>query len=154
MKKNKMGKRERTEIKNKNLAESLKGSGLFLFKNRSNTASIQLPKMSSDGKKWVEPNQTWQGDSFFLKMIPREALLIKTIISPDQQKKEEEMNENKLLLDQPDQVTSEGKVEHVVPSEECVLNEDTKKKNKTEGKKNGKKLLTEDPIAGVSIIVE
>jgi hypothetical protein len=154
MKKNKMSKRERTEIKNKNLAESLKGSGLFLFKNRSNTASIQLPKMSSDGKKWVEPNQTWQGDSFFLKMIPREALLIKTIISPDQQKKEEEMNENKLLLDQPDQVTSEGKVEHVVPSEECVLNEDTKKKNKTESKKNGKKLLTEDPIAGVSIIVE
>lgn len=154
MRKIKMDKRARTEMKNKNLAESLKGSGLFLFKNRSNTASIQLQKVSSDGKKWVEPNQTWQGDSFFLKMIPTEALLVKTLISPDQQKKEEEMKENKLLLDQPDQVTSEGKVEHVVPSEECVLNEDAKKKNKTESKKNGKKLLTEDPIAGVSIIVE
>lgn len=153
MKKNKMDKRTRTEVKNKNLSESLKGSGLFLFKNRSSTASLQLPKMSSDGKKWVEPNQTWQGDSFFLKMIPREAVLVKTIISPDQQKKEKEMNENKLLLDQPDQVTSEGKVEHVVPDECGQINEETKnKKKKTENKKNGKKLLTEDPIAGVVIV--
>lgn len=157
MKKNNMTKQERREVKKQNLAESQSGTGLFIFKNKSSQATLQLPKVSFDGKKWIEPNQTWKGDSFFLKMIPREASLVKTLISPDQQKKNEEAKamESKLLLDQPDQITPEGKLEHVIDSGDAVeLNETTKKKKKTknENENKDKTLLTEDPIAGVTII--
>jgi len=157
MKKSNMTKQERKEVKKQNLEESQSGTGLFVFKNKSAQATLQLPKVSFDGKKWIGPNQTWKGDSFFLKMIPREATLVKTLISPDQQKKNEEAKtmENKLLLDQPDQITPDGKLEHVVDSEESVeLNETAKKKKKTknENKNQDKTLLTEDPIAGVTII--
>lgn len=159
MKKNNANKKERAQFKKNIIAESQKGLGLFIFKNKNKEASLQLPKLSEDGKKWIGPNETWRGDSFFLRMIPKEALLVKTIISPDQQKNQEKedkkMNEEKLILDQPDQITSEGKVEHVASNEKLVdLSENTKKRKrkKNENSENQKKLLTEDPIAGVTII--
>jgi hypothetical protein len=153
MRKNNTNKRERYNLQRQKISASLCGEGLFLFKNKTN-ASLQLPKKSSDGKVWVEPNQTWKGDSFFLKMIPKEAVLIETIESPNK-KEESNMSEEKLLLDQPDQITPEGKLEHVVSNEPEALNEETtkrKRKTKSESKKEEKKLLTEDPIAGVTII--
>lgn len=164
MKKIKISKNERAEVKRQNIAVSQSGSGLFLFQNKNKDATLQLPKQSFDNKKWVGPNETWQGDSFFLKMIPKEAILVKTIISPDEQKKQEQikkeegkmLNENKLILDQPDQITTDGRVEHLVPSDEESINENEnknkKKKVKSESKSNKDKLLTEDPIAGVIII--
>jgi hypothetical protein len=158
MKKSNMNKKEKSELKKNNLEKSQMGEGLFVFQNRSSQATLQLPKTSFDGKKWIGPNQTWKGDSFFLKMIPREAFLVKTLISPDEQKQKEEeriMAENKLLLDQPDQVTQEGKIEHVVETGDVVeLNEGStkKKKKKNENVNNPNTLLTEDPIAGVTII--
>lgn len=156
MKKNNSNKRERAEIRKNIIIESQKGLGLFLFKNKSQEASLQLPKISEDGKKWIGPNETWKGDSFFLKMIPKEAILVETLISPDQQKKEQKMNEEKLILDQPDQVTSAGKVEHVVSSNQEVVelaeNTKRKKKKKNENSEEQNKLLTEDPIAGLTII--
>lgn len=162
MKKINISKNERAEVKRQNLSVSQAGSGLFLFKNKNQEATLQLPKQSFDNKKWVGPNETWKGDSFFLKMIPKEAILVKTIISPDEQKRQEQqkeegkmLNENKLILDQPDQITTEGKIEHSIPSEECIEineNKSKKKKTKSESKSNKEKLLTEDPIAGVTII--
>jgi hypothetical protein len=155
MKKNKVSKQERTEIKKKILEDSLSGSGIFIFKNKGN-ATLQLPKPSLDGKRWVDAGQTWRGDSFFLKMIPKEAALVKTLISPDKQNEKKEIKmENKLLLDQPDQVTPEGKVEHVVVSDVVEINENTtkkKKRTKSESQKQDKSLITEDPVAGVTII--
>lgn len=148
MKKSKIDKKERTEIKKKNIADSMLGQGLFIFKNKGQ-ATLQLPKMSFDGKRWIEPGQTWKGDSFFLKMIPREAALVKTLINPNDQK--ESKMEEKLLLDQPEQVTSEGQIEHVVANTEESLTEGTKNKKKR-SKKQSQSLLTEDPVAGVTII--
>lgn len=148
MKRNKKFNRENRKLK---LQKSQSGRGLFLFKNNSN-ASLQLPKISSDGKRWIDANQTWEGDSFFLSMIPKEAILLETIISPDeQQKKEELVMDEKLLLDQPDQVTEEGKVEHVVAVESKKINEN--KKTSTKSKKS-KKLITEDPVGDLTIIIE
>lgn len=157
MKKDNSNKTKRTETKKTQLIESQKGVGLFLFKNRNKEASLQLPKVSFDGKRWVGPNENWQGDSFFLKMIPKEAILVKTLISPDEEKQKENNNmEEKLILDQPDQITNDGKVEHVVESQDVVeINENTKKRkkrNKNESNVESNKLLTEDPIAGVTII--
>jgi hypothetical protein len=142
--KKKLSRIERNQAKKEYIEYHQKGEGLYLFKNRSNVASLELPKISSEGKKWIEPNGTWQGDSYFFKMIPREAILVKTISEP----KKEEIMENKLLLDQPDQVTTKGKIEHVVPESELQLNENPVEKQ-TETKE---KLLTEDPLAGVTIL--
>ncbi len=146
MKRNKKFNRENRKLK---LQKSQSGRGLFLFKNNSR-GSLQLPKVSSDGKRWIEVNQTWEGDSFFLSMIPKEAILLKTIISPDDQEEEEKVSNEKLLLDQPDQITEEGKIEHVVSVETKKINE-----NKTSLKsKKSKKLLTEDPVGDLTIIIE
>ena len=139
---NKVTKIERAQNKKKILEYYQNGTGLYLFRNR-NSASLELPKVSKDGKKWVEPNGTWEGDSYFLSMVPREAVVVRTISEPDNK---EVKLENKLILDQPDQVTSAGKVEHKV-SEGLPLNEvDPQDADGSE------KLLTEDPMAGVTII--
>lgn len=145
---------EKTELNKKILDQKQLGEGLFLFKNKSSFASLDLPKKSNDGKKWIGPNETWEGDSYFLKMIPQDAILVRTIISPNEKKsKQEEVvmlnEENKLILDQPDQITESGKVEHVVPDQDVQINEQDKK---NESKKSKNTLLTEDPLAGVTII--
>lgn len=135
---------ERNQLKKEYIEYHQKGEGLYLFKNRSNIASLDLPKMSADGKKWVGPNETWKGDNYFFKLIPKEAILIETISEP----KKENVMENKLLLDQPDQVTQKGKIEHVVTEPTLSLNENPN--NSQEEIKD--KLFTEDPLAGVTII--
>lgn len=139
----KVSKLERTQQKKQTLEYYQKGTGLYLFRNRNATASLELPKASKDGKRWVEPNGTWEGDSYFLSMVPKEAILVRTLISEDENK--EVKVENKLILDQPDQVTRTGKVEHKV-SEDLPLNEADPKEIEKD------KLLTEDPMAGVTII--
>ena len=134
---------ERTEEKKRLIDYHQKGEGLFVFKNRSKVASLELPKPSADGKKWIAPGATWEGDSYFFSMIPENAVLVREISEP---KKEERM-ENKLILDQPDQVTKTGKVEHKV-SEDLALNEVS-----PEGTQKERDLLiNEDPLSGVTII--
>lgn len=144
----KLSKIERNQIKKEYIEYHQKGDGLYLFKNKSSFASLELPKISKDGKKWIEPNGTWQGDNYFFKMVPKEAILVKTISEPEPSKQENKMEENKLILDQPDQVTEKGKVEHIVPNSELKLNENTpQEENETK-----EKLLTEDPLSGVTIL--
>jgi len=126
------------------LAYHQEGHGLYLFRNKSQFASLELPKISKDGKKWVEPNETWEGDSYFISMVPREAVIVKTLEEPKSETKETHMQE-KLILDQPDQVDKSGKVEHKV-EKDLPLNET----NPNEFEKE--RLLTEDPLAGVTII--
>ena len=139
----KVTKLERTQQKKQALDYYQKGTGLYLFRNRNSSASLELPKISKDGKRWVEPNGTWEGDSYFLSMVPKEAVLVRTI-SSDENK--EVKVENKLILDQPDQVTRAGKVEHKA-SEDLPLNEADPKDAEIKERR-----LTEDPMSGVTII--
>lgn len=161
----KVSKLERTQQKKDILEYHQHGEGLFLFRNRSEVASLELPKVSKDGKKWVQPKETWEGDSYFFSMVPREAILVKTIENPQKKpepvveviveskeakkkpKKKEKKMEEKLILDQPDQVTKTGKVEHKV-QDDLPLNEASPQDESKE------KLLTEDPLAGVTIITD
>jgi len=121
---------------------------------------------NSDGTT-VPGSGEWDGDDYFMQCVRnREAILVKTVRPPEESEsrpetqpeaeleplneaKEEEMEE-KLILNQPDQVTAEGTVEHVVPpTEPQPLNEvPTSPKDGTE------KLLNEDPMSGVQIIKE
>ena len=140
----KLNKFERTEQKKKVMEYHQTGSGMFIFKNRSNVASLELPKVSVDGKKWVGPNQTWKGDSYYLMMVPKEAVLVESL---DVQKKEEsKIMAEKLILDQPDQITTSGKVEHSVVGE-FPINEVAPIDQKIKDI-----LITEDPLSGVTII--
>ena len=139
-------KLERQEKKRKSTEYHQKGTGMYVFRNKSKVASLELPKPSADGKKWIEPRQTWRGDSYFLSMVPREATIVESL---NEQVKEEKMAE-KLILDQPDQVTSSGKVEHsVVGDDNIQINEVGADEINVKSKD---KLLTEDPLAGVTII--
>lgn len=139
----KVTKIERTNEKKRIIEYRQQGEGLYLFRNRNKAASLELPKPSKDGKKWVEPNGTWEGDNYFFRMIPENAVLVKTILEP---KKEETKMEEKLILDQPEQITKSGKVEHKV-SENLPLNEEA-----PEASPEKERLITEDPLSGVTII--
>lgn len=140
----KVSKIERTAEKKRVIEHRQHGEGCFLFRNRNSSASLELPKPANDGRKWVDPNGTWEGDSYFMSMIPRDAVLVRTISEP---KREDTKMEERLILDQPDQVTKSGKVEHKVSSD-LPINE-TAPEGKAESRE---RLLTEDPLAGVTII--
>ena len=121
------------------------GEGLFVYKNRTN-GDLSLPKPTQSGQKVVGPGQEWQGDNYYMAMVPQEAIIVRTIITPQQQK-EMKMQEEKLILDQPDKVTTEGMVEHVVkkiPESLNEVEEDQTLKSDT--------LINEDPMDGVQII--
>lgn len=135
---------ERADQKRKAIAYHQAGTGMYVFKNRSAVASLELPKPSADGKKWVEPGQTWKGDSYFLSMVPKEAILVESLT---EQHKEESNMQDKLILDQPDQITSSGKVEHSVQQDDLQINEVAPQEAKAKDR-----LITEDPLAGVTII--
>lgn len=143
MPRHKANKLERNDQKKKTIQYHQAGSGMFIFRNRSEIASLELPKPSADGQKWIGPGQTWKGDSYFLGMVPKEAVLVEAI---KEIKKEEKMEE-KLLLDQPDQIKASGKVEHAVVQEDMPINEVAPQETKIKDR-----LLTEDPLAGVTII--
>lgn len=135
---------ERAEQKRLAVEYHQAGTGMYLFRNRSKVASLELPKVSSDGKKWVDPQGTWKGDSYFLSMVPKDAVLVESLC---EEKKEEIKMAEKLILDQPDQVTTAGRVEHTVSAEDMPIVESSPQETKTK-----ERLITEDPLAGVTII--
>lgn len=147
---NNVTKMEQLANREKLIQHHQKGEGLFLFKNRSKVADLTLPKASADGKKVVAPDGEFEGDSYFLKFVPKEVVIVKTIRSPQQDREEKIMTENKLILDQPEQVTEKGTVEHVQTNAPTAqpLNEQPGGLVPNEGKK----LLNEDPMDGVTII--
>jgi hypothetical protein len=136
-----------------------RGKGLFLFRNKSKEATLSLPKVAADGKtRMVGPanpnvpgSGEWEGDSYFMTLVPRDAILVRTIRAPDAEKigEQRQMNE-KLILDQPETVTTEGAVEQVTVTDQSI-NETSE-----EGTEKSKKdvLLTEDPLDGVTIITD
>lgn len=140
----KVNKLERMEQKKRAVEYHQAGTGMYLFRNRSKVASLELPKISSDGKKWVAPEGTWKGDSYYLSMVPKDAVLVESLCNEN---KEEPKMPEKLILDQPDQVTTAGKVEHAVNMDDIPMNEAVPQENKAK-----ERLITEDPLAGVTII--
>lgn len=135
---------ERADQKRKAVEYHQAGTGMYVFRNRSSVASLELPKPSADGKRWVEPGQTWRGDSYYMSMVPREAILVESL---GETKKEEAKMEERLILDQPEQITSAGKVEHEAADEMPKVVESSPKESRAK-----ERLITEDPLAGVTII--
>ena len=134
------------------LTRSLIGDGLYLYQNRSEIADLQLPKPNSKGNRYVGPKEQFLGDSYFKQMIKSNELILVEVVTPGVDEMpipiQEVAVEEKLILDQPDQVTDQGKVEHVVrksPTPTKPANESSQNPG------NREVLLVEDPMAGVTI---
>jgi len=151
-----LGKRLTRSEKKKNRIEKLesdmKGSGLFVFENNTN-ADLKLPKITQSGTRSIGARQRFQGDSYYLSWVgPPLGLLklVEEIIPKDNSTKKTEenrtMNENKLILDQPDIVTTKGKVEHVVSQPNQILSD-----SNLNGETSPEVLLNEGPLDGVEI---
>lgn len=139
---NKLEKRAERKQKRQ---ESLYGEGLFVFENTTG-GSFQLPKPLPSGKVWLVENEQFQGDSYYNRFIGKGLRLIRTIVDPNTEKNL--MQEQKLILDQPDRITIHGKTEHVVATPKPqTLNESLPTK------KTPDVLINEDPLSGVEIIL-
>lgn len=126
------------------------GEGLYVYRNRHKEATLDLPKPTKSGRTTVGPSEEWQGDNYYMSLVRKgEAILVREIYSPEQEK---QMQEQKLLVDQPNVVTSEGTVEHVIPTAKPAqpLNEG----QPGEQAEQKDVLLNEDPLSGVDIILD
>ena len=142
---------------NKEKRENMfKGFGIYVFQNNTN-ADLMLSKAALGGQKMIPPNAKFRGDSYFLSLVGSKSLKLLEIIQSEEEflkiqdesiNKEGDDMQNKLLLEQPDIVTDNGKVEHVqvgtCPASLAKINEEE------ELKKNV--LLVEDPIGSIAII--
>jgi hypothetical protein len=100
--------------------------------------------------KRIRPNEEFQGDSYFMNLVKTNDLIfIRAIASPIINERKP-MEEKKLILDQPDRYTQQGKTEQVLPIEKHIkLNEN----QPDEDKKATDILINEDPLSGVEIIL-
>jgi len=142
----KMTRFEKSEMRSQKLDEALAGNGLYLYENRSNAADLTLPKPTKSGRRVIGPKEQFQGDSYFMQLVRTGNLrLIKELQSPQQEASMEE----KLILDQPSTVTSEGVVEQVVqPTPKRQLQE-----NKGKSKNQTEVLINESPVDDSFVIV-
>lgn len=149
---NRLERRAEHKVK---VANSLAGAGLFIYENNTN-GHLTLPKPTASGQRVVGPKEQFQGDSYFMSLVkPPNNLLkfIKTLANEDHLPQttslvETNMNQEKLILDQPDRVTSEGTVEQIVTKQKPVqLNDGVAERKKQDV------LLTEEPMDGVEIIL-
>jgi len=116
----------------RSIAKVQKGKGVFLYENNTKSTLI-LPKPTVGGLKMIEPinpkvkgSGRFQGDDYYISLVKTNQLrLIEVIVSPAQEE-QRIMNENKLIVDQPDTFTNQGKVEQVVaPTPLGVVKEGT-----------------------------
>lgn len=149
---------ERRKLNAEKLATKMGGTGLYIFENNTDS-DLKLPKATASGVRIIGPRKRFQGDSYFLNWVGKPMNLLRLIeeITPKKTTQEiaEEiarrnpvMNEQKLILDQPDTITSKGKIEHIVNNELPVqpLNDSASSKPVNDV------LINENPLDGVSII--
>lgn len=141
----KLNRIERKAENREKLKAALCGEGLYVYRNRTK-GELTLAKPATNGVKTVAPGAEFTGDNYFMFMVSQthEAALVRTIEQP-----KEIMMEQKLIVDQPDCVTIEGKVEHVVVQpKEKPLNEEVPEDAEKDI------LLVDDAMDGIEIILE
>lgn len=145
-KQKKLNKYERKIERAEKLKKIFEGSGIYIFRNRT-SGDYSLPKPALDGRKTIPKGETFKGDSFFLKMVPRELILVEIV--------EEQKQMEKLILDQPETVTTDGQIEHVKQDDEQKICESPNEEIENEEEEKEKDvLINEDPIDGVEILLD
>ncbi len=150
MKYRKFNKYEKAEVRSQMLENALHGEGMYLFRN-SSSADLTLPRPTKSGIKSVGPGKEFQGDNYYMQFVKTGMLrLVKEIQSPEQQRAATEVQmEEKLILDQPDMITEQGKVEHVVATKPVQKMNETK----TGPEAQPEILLNEGPVEGGFVFV-
>jgi hypothetical protein len=156
---NKLSRAEKKIVNAKKLENALAGSGLYLYENHSN-ADLKLPKPTKSGIRQVGPKQQFQGDDYYMSLVRTGFLrLIEVLQTPEQEaqvmQKEETMSQQneKLILDQPDVITEQGKVEHV-PNDSPLGKPQTLNEGGGDSAKQPDVLINEGPVDGGYVIVE
>lgn len=154
MKRIKLTRQEKRTMQKEKLQNSLCGTGSFIFENNTD-GDLNLPKATKCGLRNIGPRKRFEGDSYYMKWVGSPMNLLKLIeeikeVIPQTLEKENVMKEEKkLILDQPDTVNNQGKIEHVVadaPQQNLNDNTDPEQKNQDI-------LLNESPVDGVEIIL-
>jgi hypothetical protein len=153
----KLNRYERRAVHAEKLKNDMSGTGIYVYENNTD-ADLKLPKATASGIRTVGPRKRFQGDSYYMSWVGSPMNLLRFIeeISPkdnpfQENTQEQNMeNQKKLLLDQPDTITNQGKIEHVVvQNQPQPLNDSTGPVQQS----TGEVLLTEDPLDGVEIIL-
>lgn len=122
MKYRKFNKYEKAEVRRDMLEKAYHGEGLYLYENHTQ-ADLTLPRPTASGLRVIGSKQQFQGDNYYLQLV-RSGLLrmIKELQSPEQERAAM-LQEERLILDQPDTITAQGRVEHVIEKKVQKLNE-------------------------------
>jgi hypothetical protein len=148
----KLDKYEARGYRKRKLAQDLKGEGLYIFRNNT-SGDLMLPKPDASGLRTVAKGAEFQGDSYFMQMVKNnQCRLVKELVSPQQEKEMNMSMQEKLILDQPEMVTSEGAVEHVCCGGKKVQQLNEVPQNPQA--RNADVLINEDPLDGVDILSE
>lgn len=136
----------------------LHGEGLYVYRNRTN-GTLNLPKPTKSGVVEVALGGEWEGDNYYMFMVRNNmAALVRTISDPIVVAESiitegKENMQEKLILDQPECVTSEGQVEHVIAQPKNKAKEKVAKQRVTSKFDESKEvLLNDDPLDGVQIL--
>jgi len=152
MRRKKLSRHEKKDLQRARVESSLAGTGRYLYENNTDS-DLSLPKPTQSGTKFIGPRKRFEGDSYYMKWVGHPMNLLRLIEKMVDVKEEKEtiMQEKKLILDQPDTVTNQGKVEHVVDDQtpRQKLHDSTE----AEGSKKPDVLLNESPVDGVEIIL-
>jgi len=153
MKKNRLTKQEKRSLQHEKLKNSLSGTGKFIFENNTD-GDLNLPKMTNSGLRNIGPRKRFEGDSYYMRWVGPPMNLLRLIeeVVPQSSEKEIKVNEEKkLILDQPDTVNNQGKVEHVVTDD--VVSQQDLNDNTNPDQRKPDILLNESPVDGVEIIL-
>jgi len=147
-KKVKVNKYTLREMKRQKRENALKGDGEYLFVNNTR-GDLTLEKPPIKGRNPVPIGQTFVGDNYFLKLMRSGDIRLIEVLKPAECERTEIMTDQKLILDQPNRFTNQGQTEHVVPEDKGVksLIENHPHKPIVD------KLITEDPLEGVEILL-
>jgi len=141
------------ELKRQKREDALKGDGEYLFVNNTRGELNLLKKPIKSPVPMnpcvIPPGQTFVGDSYFLNMMKTGEIRLIEVLKPAESERTGIMEENKLILDQPNRFTNQGQTEHVAPAESPK----TLIENKPVKQPAVDKLITEDPLEGVEILL-
>lgn len=154
-----LSKYEKNMLRAQKRKAALEGSGLFVFRNNT-SGELHLPRPTKSGLRKVPLKEEFQGDDYYMFMVRNNELrLVRQLEPTDLQKQQAQLAEQtqqehntmqeKLIVEQPPTVTTEG-------TEEVTVTKTPEKQKLNEGQPAGDQpddvLLNDNPLDGVEII--
>ncbi len=153
-----LSKYEKNMLRAQKRKAALEGTGLFIFRNNT-SGELHLPRPTKSGLKRVPVKEEFQGDDYYMFMVRNNELRLVRQLEPtdlqkqqaqlaEQTKQEHNTMQDKLIVEQPPTVTTEGTEEVTVTTPE------KQKLNETQPAdgKPGDVLLNDNPLDGIEII--